>query len=68
VIESRSFEARPPIVKSKSMIQIDGVEHPAHSLLSGIKLRQHGFADRLDTEDAIIEWMERMQREKVLPG
>lgn len=45
-----------------------GVEHPPHSLLSGIKLRQHGFADCLDTEDAIIGWLERMQREKVLPS
>lgn len=43
------------------------VQHPPHSLLSGIKLRQHGFADCLDTEDAIIHWLQRMQEENVLP-
>jgi nucleoside-diphosphate-sugar epimerase len=44
-----------------------GKEQPAHSLLSGIKLRQHGFNDCLDTEDAVIHWLDRMQREKLLP-
>ncbi|MGI4812387.1 MAG: NAD-dependent epimerase/dehydratase family protein [Janthinobacterium lividum] len=44
-----------------------GIERPAHSLLSSIKLRQHGFTDCLDTEDALIYWLTRMQDEKVLP-
>ena len=44
-----------------------GVAHPAHGLLSPIKLRQHGFADCMDTEDALIDWLRRLQEERWLP-
>lgn len=44
-----------------------GVAQPPHSLLSNIKLRQHGFQDCLDTEDAVVFWLERMREEKLLP-
>ena len=44
-----------------------GVEHPALSVLSPIKLRQHGFAGCYDTEDALHHWLDRMQAERLLP-
>lgn len=44
-----------------------GLEHPADSVLSGLKLRQHGFADCIDTEDALIYWLDRMQAEGWIP-
>ncbi len=44
-----------------------GVENPPDSVLSGIKLRQHGFHGCIDTEDCVLYWLERMQRQKLLP-
>lgn len=44
-----------------------GHPHPAHQSLSTIKIRSHGFDDCLDTEDALAWWLERMQRERLLP-
>ena len=44
-----------------------GLEHPADSVLSGLKLRQHGFSDCIDTEDALIYWLDRMQAEGWIP-
>ncbi|MEF7616740.1 NAD-dependent epimerase/dehydratase family protein [Aquincola sp. MAHUQ-54] len=44
-----------------------GHPHPPHSVLSGIKLRQHGFAECLDTEDALHHWLGRLQDERLLP-
>jgi len=44
-----------------------GVAHPSHGLLSPIKLRQHGFAGCIDTEDALIDWLRRLQEERWLP-
>lgn len=44
-----------------------GVENPADSVLSGIKLRQHGFVDCIDTQDSIHHWLDRMQAERLLP-
>jgi nucleoside-diphosphate-sugar epimerase len=44
-----------------------GLTHPANSVLSPIKLRQHGFADCEDTEDSLHDWLERMQAERLLP-
>lgn len=44
-----------------------GLANPADSVLSSIKLRQHGFAGCLDTEDSLHYWLERMQDEKLLP-
>ena len=44
-----------------------GIQNPADSVLSGIKLRQHGFGDCFDTEDSILYWLERMQKENLLP-
>ncbi|MEM9176842.1 MAG: SDR family oxidoreductase [Myxococcota bacterium] len=39
---------------------------PSH-LLSTIKLRQAGFAECIDSEDMLVEWIEWMQREKLIP-
>lgn len=36
-------------------------------LSSDVKLRMAGFADCIDTEDMFVEWIEEMQRTKVLP-
>lgn len=44
-----------------------GVENPADSVLSPIKLHQHGFHGCLDTEDSFHYWLERMQQAKLLP-
>lgn len=44
-----------------------GVANPPASVLSTIKLRQHGFADCYDTEDALHDWLERMQAQRLLP-
>jgi nucleoside-diphosphate-sugar epimerase len=44
-----------------------GLEAPADSVLSGIKLRQHGFAGCLDTEDSIHYWLGRLQSQRLLP-
>ena len=44
-----------------------GLDNPADSVLSPIKLRQHGFADCEDTEDSLHRWLEKMQNDRVLP-
>ena len=44
-----------------------GLANPADSVLSGIKLRQHGFGGCFDTEDSIHHWLGRMQAERLLP-
>ena len=44
-----------------------GLAHPANSVLSPIKLHQHGFHGVEDTEDSMHHWLERMQIEKLLP-
>jgi nucleoside-diphosphate-sugar epimerase len=44
-----------------------GLDHPADSVLSGIKLRQHGFADCMDTEDAVDYWLQHLQERRLLP-
>lgn len=44
-----------------------GLDNPADSVLSGLKLRQHGLADCFDTEDAIHDWLQRMQQQQLLP-
>jgi nucleoside-diphosphate-sugar epimerase len=44
-----------------------GVEHPADSVLSPIKLHQHGFHGCMDTEDSLHYWLERMQQARLLP-
>lgn len=44
-----------------------GTEHLADSVLSPIKLRQHGFANCYDTEDSLHDWLERMQRNRLIP-
>ena len=45
-----------------------GVAHPADSVLSTIKLRQHGFQECEDTEDSLGYWLHRMQAARLLPG
>lgn len=37
------------------------------TLLSTIKLRQAGFADCVDSEDMLVEWIAWMQRERLIP-
>ena len=44
-----------------------GLAQPAHSVLSPIKLRQHGFADCIDTEDSLLYWLDHMQAQRLLP-
>ena len=44
-----------------------GKERPFDRLMSPIKLRQAGFEDCFDTEDALIYWLSRMQQAKILP-
>jgi len=40
---------------------------PRPNLVSTIKARQHGFADCVDSEDTVIELLERMRAERYLP-
>lgn len=42
-------------------------EHPHNRLMSPIKLRQSGFSDCIDTEDAVIYWLTRLQDDRILP-
>lgn len=45
-----------------------GRDQPAPAnLLSTIKLRQAGFHDCIDSEDMLVEWIEWMQRERLIP-
>jgi len=44
-----------------------GHAHPPPQSLSTIKIRQHGFHACYDTEDALAWWLERMQKERLLP-
>ena len=44
-----------------------GLADPADSVLSGIKLRQHGFAGCEDSEDSLHHWLERLQAQGLLP-
>ena len=44
-----------------------GLERPIDRIVSPIKLWQSGFAGCEDTEDAIVYWLSRMQRERLLP-
>jgi nucleoside-diphosphate-sugar epimerase len=45
-----------------------GVDNPPDSVLSGIKLRQHGFAGCYDTEDCLLYWLSKMQAQRLLPS
>ncbi|MBZ9603235.1 SDR family oxidoreductase [Phyllobacterium chamaecytisi] len=44
-----------------------GKDRPFDRLMSPIKLRQAGFEDCLDTEDAILHWLSRFQEQGILP-
>jgi nucleoside-diphosphate-sugar epimerase len=44
-----------------------GIDTPSDSVMSPIKLRHAGFADCLDTEDAVIYWLSKMQQMRLLP-
>ena len=44
-----------------------GLANPPPSVLSPIKLRQHGFAGCYDSEDAVHHWLGRMQAARLLP-
>lgn len=45
-----------------------GRQHPAPpNMLSTIKLRAAGFGDCLDSERMLVEWIEWMQRERLIP-
>ncbi|GAC1535028.1 MAG: SDR family oxidoreductase [Ramlibacter sp.] len=44
-----------------------GLAYPAHSVLSPVKLHQHGFHGCMDTEDSLHNWLERMQQVRLLP-
>ena len=45
-----------------------GLDNPPDSVLSGLKLRRHGFDGCCDTEDAIHFWLQRMQQQRLLPS
>jgi nucleoside-diphosphate-sugar epimerase len=45
-----------------------GIDNPFDSVLSGIKLRQHGFDGCIDTEDSVHYWLERMQARRLIPS
>lgn len=44
-----------------------GVEHPAPSVLSPVKLNRAGFTKMIDTEESIVWWLKRLQQERWLP-
>jgi nucleoside-diphosphate-sugar epimerase len=44
-----------------------GIETPNDTLMSPIKLRNAGFDGCEDTEDSLLYWLSRMQRNKLLP-
>ena len=44
-----------------------GAVNPADSVLSPIKLRQHGFPNCYDTEDSLHDWLARMQQNRLIP-
>jgi nucleoside-diphosphate-sugar epimerase len=44
-----------------------GLQSPPDSVLSGIKLHRHGFHGCIDTEDCLLHWLDRMQRQRLLP-
>jgi nucleoside-diphosphate-sugar epimerase len=44
-----------------------GKERPFDRLMSPIKLRQAGFAGCMDTEDAVLDWLSRLQAERIIP-
>jgi len=45
-----------------------GNEMPRDSVMSPIKLRQAGFSDCFDTEDAVLYWLSKMQKLRLLPA
>jgi nucleoside-diphosphate-sugar epimerase len=45
-----------------------GVEYPKPSVLSPVALNQAGFTKMIDTEDSIVWWLRRLQRERWLPA
>jgi nucleoside-diphosphate-sugar epimerase len=45
-----------------------GIEHPAPSVLSSVKLNRAGFTAMMDTEESIVWWLKRLQRERWLPA
>jgi nucleoside-diphosphate-sugar epimerase len=44
-----------------------GIDDPPDSVLSGIKLREHGFAGCYDTESSLVYWLTQMQKARLLP-
>ncbi len=40
---------------------------PPSTLLSTIKVRQAGFGECMDTEDMLVDWLERLQALRILP-
>ena len=45
-----------------------GAAAATHAILvSTVKARQHGFADCIDTEDMLIEWLDEHRRRGALP-
>ncbi|QHE87818.1 SDR family oxidoreductase [Hydrogenophaga sp. BPS33] len=44
-----------------------GQATPDDRIVSPIKLRQAGFADCIDTEDAVLYWLDRMRKARLLP-
>lgn len=42
-------------------------KRPGPTILSTIKIRQAGFHDCLDSEDALLEWFDMLQAQRILP-
>ncbi len=45
-----------------------GIDHPPPSVLSPLKLNQAGFTKMIDTQESIVWWLKRLQRERWLPA
>jgi hypothetical protein len=43
-------------------------EAASSHLLSTVKLRQAGFDGCIDSEDMLVDWIEWMQRERLIPS
>jgi nucleoside-diphosphate-sugar epimerase len=45
-----------------------GKDRPFDRLMSPVKLRQAGFGGCMDTEDAVLHWLSRLQADKIIPS
>lgn len=75
-IRSREGLQAPPLpqfvgdslIYTDMLMGVGRTEPPASTQLSTIALRQAGFADCIDSEDMMREWIARLQAARVLPS